>query len=145
MALLWPKHGPHMVLQIGSYWILINVPRDVLCQISHYWVYSVASFPKNGQNMAKHGPHMVPQIGSSWIIIDMPRDAPCGILESQHLYWQIFSTFWLTHSVTQWLSQWHTQDVELCTWPEARGTAKNSRSWWQRMEEVWIHSAGCIL
>ena len=34
MALLWPKHGPHMVLQIGSSWILINVPRDAPCQIS---------------------------------------------------------------------------------------------------------------
>ena len=27
MALLWPKHGPHMILQIGSSRILINVPE----------------------------------------------------------------------------------------------------------------------
>merc|ERR1711954_235172 len=48
----WPKHGPHMVLKIGPSLILINVPRDVPCQISHCWVYPVAPFPRNGQNMA---------------------------------------------------------------------------------------------
>ena len=65
-ALLWPKHGPHNVLQIGSFQILIIVPRDVPCQISHCWDYPVAPFPKNGQSIAllwqKHGPHMVLQI-----------------------------------------------------------------------------------
>ena len=75
---LWPKHGPHLVLEIGSSWILINVPGDVPCQISHCWVYPVVPFLKNGQNMAllwqKHGPHMVFQIGSSWILINVPRD-----------------------------------------------------------------------
>ena len=80
MALLWPKHGPHMVLQIGSSWIIIYVPRDTQFQISHCWMSPVASFPRNGQNIAilwpKHGPHMVLQIGSSWIIIYVPRDAP---------------------------------------------------------------------
>ena len=49
MALLWAKHGPHMVLQIGSSWILINVPRDVPCQITHCWVYHVAPIPRYGQ------------------------------------------------------------------------------------------------
>ena len=38
MALLWPKHGTHMALQIGSSWILINVPRDAPCQISDSWL-----------------------------------------------------------------------------------------------------------
>ena len=46
MALLLPKHGPHMVLPSGSSWILINVPRDVPCQISEskhqYWqIFSI--------------------------------------------------------------------------------------------------------
>ena len=67
-----------MVLQICSSWILINVIRDVPCQISHFWVYPVSPFPRNGQNMAllwpKHGPHMVLLIGSSWILINVPRD-----------------------------------------------------------------------
>ena len=44
MALLWPKHGCYMILQIGSPWILANVPKDIPCQISHFWVYSVAPF-----------------------------------------------------------------------------------------------------
>ena len=65
----WPKHGLHLVLKIGSTWILINMPRDVPCQISHCQVYPVVPFLKNGQNMAlllpKHGPHMVVQIGSN--------------------------------------------------------------------------------
>jgi len=51
MALLWTKHGPHMVPKSGSSWFLINVPRDTQCQISHCWVYPVASFPRNGQNL----------------------------------------------------------------------------------------------
>ena len=95
MALLRPKHGPHMVLQIGSSWILIIVPRDVTRQISHCWVFPVAPLPKNGQNMAllwqnmvhtwsspswpKHGLHLVLKIGSTWILINMPRDVPCQI------------------------------------------------------------------
>ena len=64
----WPKHGLHLVLKIGSTWILINMPRDVPYQISHSRVYPVVPFLKNGQNMAllipKHGCHMVVQIGS---------------------------------------------------------------------------------
>ena len=79
----WPKQGSHMVLQIGSSLILINVPRDAPCQISHCWVCPVDPFPRNCQNMAllwpKHGPHMVLLIGSSWILINVPRDAPCQI------------------------------------------------------------------
>ena len=59
MALLRPKHGPHMVLQIGSSLILIIVPRDVQFQISHYWVYPEAPFHRNGQNMALSGQNMV--------------------------------------------------------------------------------------
>ena len=119
LALLRPKHGPHMVLQIGSSQILIIVPRYIPCQISHCWVYPVAPFPKNGQNMAllwpKHGPHMVLQIGSSWILINVPRDAPCQISGSWHQYWQIFSTFWLSKSVNKSVSQSLTDwDVEQC-------------------------------
>merc|ERR1712114_4390 len=36
MALLWPKHGPHIVLQIGSSLIIINMPWDAPCQISQF-------------------------------------------------------------------------------------------------------------
>ena len=63
------KNGPHMVLEIDSSLILINVPRDVPHKISHYLVYPVAPFPRNGQNIAllwpKHGPHVILQIGLS--------------------------------------------------------------------------------
>ena len=83
MALLWPKHCPHMVLKIGSFSISINLLRDVPCKISHCWVYPVAPSPRNGSNMAlswpKHGPHMVLEIGSSWILINGPRDVSCQI------------------------------------------------------------------
>ena len=86
IALLLPNYGSDIVLQISSSWILINVPGDVQCQISHCWVYPVAPFPRNCQNMAllwpKYGPHMVFQIGSSWIIINVPRDGPCQINDS---------------------------------------------------------------
>merc|ERR1711954_553066 len=59
MALLWPKHGPHMVLKIDSSRILMIVPRDVPCQISHCWAYQVAPFPRNGQIMVLYGQNMV--------------------------------------------------------------------------------------
>jgi len=49
MALLWPKHCPHMVLKIGSFSISINLLRDVPSKISHCWVYPVAPFPRNGK------------------------------------------------------------------------------------------------
>ena len=72
MANVWPFYGQNMVLQIGSSWSLMIVPRDVQCQISHCWVYPVAPFPRNDQNMAllwpKDGPHTVLQIGSSDIL-----------------------------------------------------------------------------
>ena len=63
MALLWPNHGPHMVLLIGSSGLLFNVPGDASCQISHCLVHSVAPFARNVQIMAllwpKYGPYMV--------------------------------------------------------------------------------------
>ena len=81
---LLPKHGPHIVLKMGSSWILINVPRDAPCQISLCWLNPVAPFPRNGHNVAllwpKHGPYMVLKMGSSWTSISVPRDVPCQIL-----------------------------------------------------------------
>ena len=59
MALLWQKHGLHMVLKFGSSWVLSIVPRNVPCQISLCWVHPVAPFPRNGQNMALYGQNMV--------------------------------------------------------------------------------------
>ena len=44
MALLWPKHGPHTVLQIGFSWTIINVPRDSPCKISQFLVYPIVPF-----------------------------------------------------------------------------------------------------
>ena len=52
MAIIWPKYGPQLALQISFCWILINVPRHVPCQISYCWVYPVVPFPRNGQDMA---------------------------------------------------------------------------------------------
>ena len=95
MAPLWQKHGLNKILQIVSLWILIIVPRDGPCQISHCWVYPLAPFPRNVQNMAlygqnivntwsrhlwpKQGPHLVLKIVSSWIFINVSRDDPCQI------------------------------------------------------------------
>ena len=108
ITLLWPKDGPHMVLKIGSSWILIIVPRDDLCQISHCRVHLVAPFPRNGNNVAllwpKHAPHMILQIGSSWIIINMPlQGCSTQIFRVLASIWtDIFNflTQALTHSVT---------------------------------------------
>ena len=79
MAKTWFSHGP-------SNWFLLNhaiVRRDTPCQFLHCWLYPVAPFSRNGQNMPfswpKHGPHMFLLIVSSWILIIMPRDVPCQI------------------------------------------------------------------
>ena len=55
MALSWPKHGLHLVLQLGSSWIIINVLRDAPCQISQFWVYPMVPFSWKWQ---KYGPFM---------------------------------------------------------------------------------------
>ena len=69
MTTLLPKHGPHMVFQIGSSQILNNVLRDAPCQILLCWLNPAGPFPRNGHNVAlswlRHGRHMVLQIGSS--------------------------------------------------------------------------------
>ena len=87
MTLLWQKHSPNMVLQVGFSWILINVPMAAPCNISHNWMYPVTPFPRNGQNMAilwlEHGSHIGLQIGSSWILITVPRNVPC---QSSHCW-----------------------------------------------------------
>ena len=92
----WPKHGPHLVLKIGSSWNLKNVPKDVPFQISHCWVYPKAHFPKNSHNMTllwqKHGPNMILHIGSSWNLIDEPMTAPCQF--SQFRVYSIFPFSW---------------------------------------------------
>ena len=59
MSLLWPKHGPHMVIEICSSRILIIVPWYVPCHTLHCWFYPVAPFPRSGQNMALYGQNMV--------------------------------------------------------------------------------------
>merc|ERR1711954_190033 len=59
MGLLWLKHGPHMVLQIGSSRIIIIVPRNAPCQISQFWVYPIFPFSKK---WPKYGPF----VGKSW-------------------------------------------------------------------------------
>ena len=103
MTTLLPKHGPHMVLQMGSSWILTNVPRDALCQISHCCLNPVAPIPRNGQNMAllwpKHGAHMVLQVGSTWILVIVARDVPC---QSSHFWvyskkWPTYDPLWPMH------------------------------------------------
>merc|ERR1711954_123366 len=60
-----------MLLQISSSWIIINLPRDVPCQILQFWVYPIVPFsykwPKYGPCMAKtwssHGP-------SNWFFLN---------------------------------------------------------------------------
>ena len=70
MTLLWQKHGPSMVLQIRSSWILINVPREALCHISNCWMYPVTPVPRNGQNMALYGPNMVLKWSFNLVLAD---------------------------------------------------------------------------
>ena len=71
MAKTWSSHDPSiwilLVTLIDSSLILIIVPRDLSCQISHCVVYPLALFPRNGKNMAllwpKHGP-------SNWFFLN---------------------------------------------------------------------------
>ena len=79
MAKIWPFNGKNMVLQIGSSWILINVPRVALCQISHYWMYPVTPFHKNGKSFDLDGPNMV--LKWSFILVLADSESKCqGIL-----------------------------------------------------------------
>ena len=122
MAKKCPFYCQNMVLtwslQLGFSWILIIVPSDVTSQISQCWVYPVAPFPRNGQNLAllwpKHGPHMILLIGSSWILIIVPSDAPCRIslcwvnpVSPFPRYGQIgpfMAKTWPSHGPSNWIS-----------------------------------------
>ena len=94
MTTLLPKHGPHIVLQRGSSWILTNVRRDAPCQISLCFLNPVTPFPWNGQKMAllwpKYGAHMVLQVGSSWILVIVPRYVQC---QSSHCWVYLVASF----------------------------------------------------
>ena len=83
MALLRQKHGPRIILKIGSFWIFITMSRVVPCQTSHCWVYPVVLFFRNGQNIAllwpKNGPYMVLKIDPSSILINVPMDVSCQV------------------------------------------------------------------
>ena len=72
-----------MVLQTGSSWIIIIVPRDASCQFSQFWVYAIVPFskklPKFGPFMAKTWSSHYPTNRFSWILIIVPRDVPCKI------------------------------------------------------------------
>ena len=132
-----------MVLKIGSSWILINVPRDVPCQILHCWVYPVAPFlkwPKYGLLWSKHGPHMVLKIGSSWILINVPRDVPCQISHcliypvapfprngqnkallwpkhGQHMVWPFMAKTWSSPGPWNWFFLNLNQCAQGCSMP----------------------------
>ena len=113
MALLWSKHGPRMVLQIDSFLILIYLPRDIPCQISHCWVYLVVPFSRNVQNMAllwpKHGP-------SNWFFLNLNHCAQgCSMpnftllgLSCCPLSWKwlkhepLMAKTWSTHGPSNW-------------------------------------------
>jgi len=82
MALLWPKHCPHMVLKIGSSSISINLLRDVPCQISHCWVYPVAPFPRNGKIWPFYWQNMV--FTCSLILVLLESQSMCpGMLHAK--------------------------------------------------------------
>merc|ERR1711954_307808 len=82
MALLWLKHCPHMVLQIGSSSISINLLRDVPCQISHCWVYPVAPSPRNRKIWPFYWQNMV--FTCSLILVFLESQSMClGMLHAK--------------------------------------------------------------
>ena len=120
MAKTWSSHGPSN----GSSWILINVPRNLRCQISPCWLNPVAPFPWNCQNMAllwpKHGAHMVLQVGSTWILVivscqsshswvypvaPFPRNGP------------EYGPLWLKHGPSNWFFLNLNQCAKGCSMP----------------------------
>ena len=135
MALFWPKHGPHMVLHIGSSWFIINVPRDAPCQISQFWVYPIVPFPlkwpKYGPFISKtwssHGP-------SNWFFLNhnqfvlrcyMPNVTILGEPHSPFSYkWPKHGPFmaktWSTHGPSNWFFLNLNQCAQGCSMPNFR-------------------------
>ena len=99
MPLLWPKQGPHMVLQIvffenhnqyaqgglhgrSNWFFLTHIQCAQGSSMPNYTILGVSHSPLFIE-MAKiwpfYGQSMVLKISSSWIIINVPREAPCKI------------------------------------------------------------------
>ena len=141
-----------MVLKIGSSWILINVPSDVPCQISHCWVYPVTPFPRNGQNITllwpKHSPHMVLYFVFSWIIINVPRDAPC---QSSQFWvypivplsykWPRYGPFmaktWSSHGPSNWFFLNHNQCAQGCSMSNFTILGVSHHPLFLEMAKIW--------
>ena len=124
MALLWPKNGPHIVLQMSSSWIIINVPREATYQISQYRVYPMVPFSKKwpkygpffGKTWSSHGP-------SNWFFLNynqcaqgcsMPNFAILGVshgplsLEMAKI-WPFYAKTWSSHGPSNWFFLNHNQ------------------------------------
>ena len=141
-----------MVPQIGSSWLIINVPRDAPCQISQFSVYPMVPFSQNGQNMAplwpKHGPHMVLQIDSSWIIVIMPRDDPCQISQfwvypivpfSYKLpkYGHFMAKTWSSHGPSSWFFMNHNQSAQGWSMPNFTILGVSHHPLFLEMAKIW--------
>ena len=151
MTTLLPKHDPHMVLQMGCSWILINVPRDAPFQIS-LLAKSCSPFPRNGHNVAllwpKLGPHIVLQINSSWILINVPMDAPCQtsqfwVYPIVHFSWKwpkygpFMAKPWSSHGPSNWFFLNHNQCAQGCSMPNFTFLGVSHSPLFLEMAKIW--------
>merc|ERR1711954_27216 len=117
-----------MLLQISSSWIIINLPRDVPCQILQFWVYPIVPFsykwPKYGPFMAKtwssHGP-------SNWFFLNHNLCARGWSIQNFTIMGVSHSTLflemakiWSSHGPSNWFFMNHNQHAQGCSMPNFR-------------------------
>ena len=78
MSKSWPFYSPHMLLLIGSSWVLMCLG---MFHIKFHMVKCMLKSPFLEMSKSWHfyGPNMVLRISSLWVLINVPRDASSQI------------------------------------------------------------------
>ena len=78
MSKSWPFYSPHMLLLIGSSWVLMCLG---MLHIKFHMVKCMLKSPFLEMSKSWHfyGPNMVLRISSLWVLINVPRDASSQI------------------------------------------------------------------
>ena len=108
------------------------MPRDVSCQISHRWVYPVALFPRNGQNMGLL--HMAKSLfsygPSHWFFLNHTQCAKGCSMPNFRVLASILTDFFfnfVTQLLTKALSYSVSDGVRCRAVPLAKGLGHRSK------------------
>ena len=161
MALLWPKDVPHMVLQIGSSWIILNVPRYAPCQILQFRVHPIVPFSKK---LPKYGPFMAKTWSShglsNWFFLNhnqcaqggsMPNFTIQGVSHSPLFLemakkWPFMAKTWSSHGPSNWFFLNHNHCAQGWSMPNFKILGVSHGPLFLEMAKIWhFHGQNMVL